>query len=695
MSDTDPTDLFSEFDDGPPDISSDGLSDAIEDPLIRLDAASLLESLSSSDLIPDFGAADEVPPAPPIFEEPPLKEGDTDVPRPGLDESGGTPLPVSSSQNEPERAASPEATPSDLDHMDDLTPDFAKLLGLDEEITDQDDTPSKKPASYQAAVTPTLPMITAEGIEEDFLKSELSTEPAPPDTDGIDPTDTPPTGPAGQGDVVVRVFFPRLPGEVVATPPPWAPKATRPVEPEESPVFIQAFEPEDEDEQPSTDLSPAVEVPAEETDPTKIETRPHPRPVSGDVIDILAPRSSPTEPEHVPVIQEFSWSSLEESIGEEPVVRADIPEIDDDPIGLSSAPGRKVRRRGALIWLVVGTIAAVLLIAAGIGLWGVLGPSLGESLAGLFGGRATPTPPSGVLLEPTIIVQTESPNRPTVTPRPQPSPTPEPPAVLTAEGILQKDIPMVYVPGGSFEMGSGAQAHRVTLSPYYFDTYEITNEAYARCVDDGGCTPPESDENYAGDVYYGAPAFLQHPVINVTWDQANAYCQWRGARLPTEAEWEMAARVNPETGVETVYPWGSQWDPTRLNYCDASCVLAANADPAYNDTWPQTARVGSFGNGASGVGAMDLAGNVSEWVADWFAADYYLISPEQDPQGPETGQDRVIRGGAWGISNPDLFLSTARTHFDPTTSGPGTGFRCAVSASEIEGLPTDESQEDT
>jgi len=123
--------------------------------------------------------------------------------------------------------------------------------------------------------------------------------------------------------------------------------------------------------------------------------------------------------------------------------------------------------------------------------------------------------------------------------------------------------------------------------------------------------------------------------------------------------------------------------------------LAANADPAYNDTWPQTARVGSFASGTSGVGAMDLAGNVSEWVADWFAADYYLVSPEQDPPGPETGQDRVIRGGAWGVSNPELFLSTARTHFDPTTNGPGTGFRCAVSAADIEGLPPDESQEDT
>jgi len=340
-----------------------------------------------------------------------------------------------------------------------------------------------------------------------------------------------------------------------------------------------------------------------------------------------------------------------------------------------------------------------LLIAAGLGLWGVLGDSLLGNIAGLFGAdSATPTPESGVLIEPTGTaeeMESMAPADVTPTPNPDAAPTEEPDAILTDEGLVQLGIPMVFVPGGSFEMGADAQAHRVTLSPYYIDRFEVTNAAYAACVDDGGCTEPQSLENYAGDLYYGAPAFLEHPVINVTWEQANTYCEWRGARLPTEAEWEMAARVNPDTGVQTVYPWGSEWDPSRLNYCDASCVLAANVDPGYNDTWPQTARVGSFPTGASGVGAQDMAGNVSEWVFDWYAPNYYLTSPEQDPLGPETGEDRVIRGGAWGVSNPELFLSTARTHFDPTTSGAGTGFRCSAYAADIEGLPLDESQEDT
>lgn len=693
MSENDSSDLFSEFDDGPPDDRSDTGGD----PLDRLDAASLLESLSSSDLIPDFADDDDAPPDSSLFQEPPLKEGDTDVPRPPLSDGAHTPLPVKSRATEPipeTERSDVEDGPSEPAYKDDLTPDFASLLDLDE----LDSMPKEEETPYEAAVTPTLPMPPEKTALEDSLRSELSTEPAPPDTEGIDPTDTPPTGPAGQGDVIVRVFFPRLPGEEVpsghgaASPPPYAAKADAASRPEDVPI-ISGRNKEGARSPVEPPASPPPGGPAgkEEPDPAKIETRPHPRPEGGDVVDILAGRSAPSEPEHVPVIQEFSWSEDPEPIVQESVIR------DDEAAPPSSAPTGGNRRRGALIWLIVGTIAAVLLIAAGIGLWGVLGPSIGTSLAGLFGDRATPTPPFGVLLEPTTVTETESPARPTKTPVTPPSPTPEaePPVVLTDDGILLEDIPMVYVPGGSFEMGAGAQTHRVTLSPYYIDTYEVTNQAYARCVEEGSCTEPQSLENYAGDTYYGAPAFLEHPVINVTWDQANTYCQWRSARLPTEAEWEMAARVNPDTGVETVYPWGSQWDPSRLNYCDASCVLAANADPAYNDTWPQTARVGSFPGGASGIGAMDLSGNVSEWVADWFAADYYLISPEQDPTGPDTGPDKVIRGGAWGVSNPDLFLSTARTHFDPTSSGPGTGFRCAVSAAEIEGLPANESQEDT
>jgi formylglycine-generating enzyme required for sulfatase activity len=236
---------------------------------------------------------------------------------------------------------------------------------------------------------------------------------------------------------------------------------------------------------------------------------------------------------------------------------------------------------------------------------------------------------------------------------------------------------------GSNDRPNEAPIHAVTLSPYYIDQYEVTNASYALCVASGGCQPPGDTDAFDGTPYYGVEASNGYPAIYVSWYNADAYCRWRGARLPTEAEWEMAARWNPASGVVTMYPWG-EWDKTRLNYCDSSCLLPDSAfiDPTYDDGWPQMAPAGSFPAGISPVGAYDMAGNVAEWVADWYSATYYSVSPAENPTGPASGTARVVRGGGWSL-DAIWARSTSRSHFGALSQVAGIGFRCAVSASAV------------
>jgi formylglycine-generating enzyme required for sulfatase activity len=204
----------------------------------------------------------------------------------------------------------------------------------------------------------------------------------------------------------------------------------------------------------------------------------------------------------------------------------------------------------------------------------------------------------------------------------------------TAEEIL--------IPAGSFQMGCDSSnpaescnsweqpLHTVTLSTYTIDKYEVTNARYQACVTAGGCTVPGSVDSSKRSPYYGTSTYADYPVLNVDWFQANAFCAWAGKRLPTEAEWEKAARGSSDT---RKYPWGnSAPDCTKTNY--DSCV-------------GDTSRVGSYPSGASPYGVMDMAGNVDEWVQDWYDSSYYSVSPSNNPQGPETGTYRVLRGGSW------------------------------------------------
>lgn len=228
----------------------------------------------------------------------------------------------------------------------------------------------------------------------------------------------------------------------------------------------------------------------------------------------------------------------------------------------------------------------------------------------------------------------------------------------------QTGMQMVYVPPGDFMMGSSKDQgynderpqHAANLSAYWIDKTEVTAAQYQRCVEAGACSAPG-----AGDYCtFGVAGRENHPINCVDWNQAAAYCSWAGKRLPTEAEWEKAARGTDGR----VYPWGDTWDASKLN--------SAEGGPG------TTTAVGTYPAGASPYGALDMAGNVWEWIADWYDPIYYAQSPRQNPTGPASKDSRIMRGGSW--NNFASFARVAvRYPVAPDLQTTHRGFRCTRS----------------
>ena len=295
-------------------------------------------------------------------------------------------------------------------------------------------------------------------------------------------------------------------------------------------------------------------------------------------------------------------------------------------------------------------------------------PSVSES-------TATP-PPANTSTQTTEIMPAS-----TATQQAAPSaiPTSVIPATPEVTLRIQDGMSMVYVPAGGFIMGNmlgagsdeEAPPHLVTLDGYWIDRTEVTNAQYRAFMNATGYRAPELCS--AEDITYTDADLADHPVACVNWDDAQAYCAWVGGRLPTEAEWEKAAR-----GVdERVYPWGGLiFDGSRTNYCDASCELSEN-DPGTNDGYARSAPVGSFPEGASPYGALDMAGNAWEWVNDWYNFGYYARSPQDNPQGFNIGDYRVLRGGGWSSSASNA-RTTFRAWLAPEEGDRAIGFRCVV-----------------
>jgi formylglycine-generating enzyme required for sulfatase activity len=312
---------------------------------------------------------------------------------------------------------------------------------------------------------------------------------------------------------------------------------------------------------------------------------------------------------------------------------------------------------------IAGAIIGVLCIVSVFLLTAILGEkSLHTTLP------KTPTPSPTTQVTATFELPTATLELPTETSTATLMP-PTPTLGIVATMMSPKDgMTLLYVPAGEFLMGSPASdfahgdekpQHTVYLDAFWIDKTDVTNAMYTKCVGAGICKQPRYLYSYTHSSYYGNSQFGNYPVIYMDWYRADAYCKWAGRQLPTEAQWEKAARGTDGR----IYPWGN--DPPNNNLLN------------YSRNLEDTTQVGVYPKGASIYGALDMAGNVWQWVNDWYG--YYQSSLESNPLGPDSGQYRVLRGGSWS-SGEDEVRTADRNWRDPTTDVYSYfGFRCARS----------------
>ncbi len=273
---------------------------------------------------------------------------------------------------------------------------------------------------------------------------------------------------------------------------------------------------------------------------------------------------------------------------------------------------------------------------------------------------------------------------------------PDKPKITAIQGstIDQTGTEMVLVPSGEFTMGYKAEevleeckiysdncspgqfsfvepAGTVFLTSYYIDKYEVMNSAYQKCVDAKVCQLPQKTSSNTRAEYYGTTKYDSYPVIYVDWNMAKTYCEWRDARLPTEAEWEKAAR-----GINGfLFPWGNEFGGVRANFCDKNCPVGS-ADINLVDSYPDTAPVTGLPNGKSMYKVYNLAGNVWEWVSSLYKG--YPYDPNDGREDLQASGVRVVRGGSWR-DDINRLLSITRNGYDPSVANDSIGFRCAKS----------------
>ena len=279
--------------------------------------------------------------------------------------------------------------------------------------------------------------------------------------------------------------------------------------------------------------------------------------------------------------------------------------------------------------------------------------------------------------------------------------------------VSPRYVDMVYIPSGPFirgsldpyqlqtpvgnEYGDEQPVRSIYLDGFFIERTAVSNSQFAEFVDATGHVTDaeksrggiliEGDEFvYVQDTSWRSPAgggqtldgLWDHPVVHVSWFDAAAYCDWNGRELPTEAQREKAARGTDGR----IYPWGNEFDPSRVNFCDAECPLTDRIELPVSDGYARTSPVDAFPSGASPYGVLDMAGNVWEWTNDWYDAEYYSYSAGVNPRGPVRAQssnrNKIVRGGAWTSLVREL--RTSSKSYDPPRDWRsfGVGFRCVV-----------------
>jgi len=248
---------------------------------------------------------------------------------------------------------------------------------------------------------------------------------------------------------------------------------------------------------------------------------------------------------------------------------------------------------------------------------------------------------------------------------------------------------MVLIPAGPFLMGSDKKVDRnaylaelpqrkIYLDAYEIDKFEVTTVQFLKFVL-AKDLPPLIDWQYDGGNFQ--ETMVNHPVMHVSWDDADAYCRWAGKRLPTEAEWEKAARGDDGR----IYPWGNQMAGlSRSNYGRTGLSGPVRDRPERLLLYPPIISVDKYDNAVSPYGLFQMSGNVAEWVADWYDPKYYASAPDRNPKGPENGTQRSFRGGGWIDSTPSV-RAAQRNGTDPSTKMNWMGFRCARDVKEAPG----------
>ena len=264
--------------------------------------------------------------------------------------------------------------------------------------------------------------------------------------------------------------------------------------------------------------------------------------------------------------------------------------------------------------------------------------------------------------------------------------TPEGKKLAIERAKLPAHDEMVKIPAGSFLMGSDKKLDRnayqaelpqrnLHLDDYEIDKFEVTTVQYLKYVL-AKDLPPLIDWQYDGGNFQEAMA--SHPVMHVSWADADAYCKWAGKRLPTEAEWEKAAR-----GVDgRIYPWGNQpAGLSRANFGRTGLSGPVRDRPERLLLYPPIISVNKYDNAVGPYGTFQMAGNVAEWVADWYDKEYYKTAPDRNPKGPEKGTQKSFRGGGWIDSTPTV-RGAQRNGTEPNTKMNWMGFRCARDVKE-------------